>query len=224
MMESREKKLLKSFNDSAEYIVYGFAIAVVAVPFFLVIRFAGTSFSSSVAEWGQVGDYIGGILNPLVSIASVFFLIYLTLVVKDRDDKSDTNHINTQKLLAINQLRFESVKEIAKVFNTVQLGGLKNQPTLDEIQNVQETFELFTSMNKYLFEEVFTNEFEQTYRRPLESSIRGIVNEVTNYKARNKVGPTSDAMTRFMNDYWNQQVAFVDELNKYLFKEMSPIY
>jgi len=222
MKESREKKLLKSFNNSAETIVYGFVIIAAAIPLLLVFKFAGSSFSSSIDKWGQAGDYIGGFLNPLVSIASVFFLIYLTLIVKDRDDKSDVTQINTQKLLAINQLRYESVKEIAKILNKIQIGSLSSQPTLDVVTNIQESYEFFIDMNGYLFNELFTDEFRKTYRFTLESTLRGLTMEIVNDNATGTSGPPSERMNRLLNDYWNQKNAFVNELNKYVFQEMSP--
>lgn len=45
--------------------------AVVALLALFLFQFRKADLSSSVAEWGQFGDYMGGILNPLFGLISV---------------------------------------------------------------------------------------------------------------------------------------------------------
>lgn len=38
------------------------------------VKFSGTGFSENQADWGVLGDYIGGVLNPAVSLAALYWL------------------------------------------------------------------------------------------------------------------------------------------------------
>lgn len=40
-----------------------------------VVRFFNHKFSSDPAEWGQLGDYLGGILNPLIAFGAFLWLV-----------------------------------------------------------------------------------------------------------------------------------------------------
>lgn len=43
------------------------------------IKFSNLLISNDIAEWGQAGDYFGGILNPVISLMSLLVLAYITL-------------------------------------------------------------------------------------------------------------------------------------------------
>jgi len=45
--------------------------AIAGLLFAFALNFRKTDISSSVAEWGQFGDYIGGLLNPIFGLISV---------------------------------------------------------------------------------------------------------------------------------------------------------
>lgn len=52
-----------------------FAIFVVITVFSYVWNFHDTSISKDPAQWGVLGDYFGGVLNPLISIVTLYFLV-----------------------------------------------------------------------------------------------------------------------------------------------------
>lgn len=71
------------------YIIAAAALIVaVYLTYFIQFYFilGSTSVSNDSAVWGQLGDYVGGILNPLLSFVSIFLLI------KSLSLQNDANH------------------------------------------------------------------------------------------------------------------------------------
>lgn len=52
--------------------------AIGALAFLMIfayfVKFSGTGFSGNQADWGVLGDYIGGVLNPAISLAALYWL------------------------------------------------------------------------------------------------------------------------------------------------------
>jgi uncharacterized membrane protein len=82
--------LAEVLSDNAERILVGvLALAVVAalvVGGWYAIFFWGEPASGDPASWGQLGDYLGGVLNPVFGFLSVFALL-VALVLQTRELK-----------------------------------------------------------------------------------------------------------------------------------------
>ncbi|SMB40894.1 exported hypothetical protein [Serratia proteamaculans] len=52
-------------------------------------NFRNFSISNNPADWGVLGDYFGGVLNPLISIVTLFFLIKTYLSQKQELHQSE---------------------------------------------------------------------------------------------------------------------------------------
>jgi len=93
-------------------------------------------FSNDPSIWGQYGDYIGGLLNPLFSLINIVVLIYLTFIVSKNDDNRSKN-----------ELRYRALKEFTDKFfnldvlNTANKGG--------EVRHVDKPFALITYLKKF---------------------------------------------------------------------------
>lgn len=82
-MESLDKEISQSRLFIALYVL---VIAGVFVIWFPIIQ--GKPLSETVGEWGQFGDYIGGLLNPIVAL---FAFYWLTRSVKiQKEELSET--------------------------------------------------------------------------------------------------------------------------------------
>ncbi len=64
-------------------------------------NFGGYKLSDSPGDWGVFGDYLGGVLNPLLSIVNLIVLGYLTVFVSEQDNR-----------MALNQFRFDFYMEL----------------------------------------------------------------------------------------------------------------
>jgi uncharacterized membrane protein len=54
------------------------AVAIIPVVVLFCIQFSGPEFelARDVSEWGQVGDYFGGMLNPAIAFAALLAVVY----------------------------------------------------------------------------------------------------------------------------------------------------
>ncbi|MCR3946354.1 hypothetical protein NUK32_05245 [Aeromonas caviae] len=57
---------------------YYFPVSVVSISCVIIayiFKFHGNNISSNPEQWGQIGDYFGGLLNPIISFTTLIFLI-----------------------------------------------------------------------------------------------------------------------------------------------------
>lgn len=78
-----DSRIVKSISKHPFYIGIS-AILVLLIAFF--INFRKQDISTSAAEWGQFGDYLGGILNPIFGLISVV-IISATLQIQIRSSR-----------------------------------------------------------------------------------------------------------------------------------------
>lgn len=112
-----------------------FAIAVVLLAY--LARFHD-GFSDSQADWGQFGDYIGGVLNPIFAFLS-FIILVMALVFQSRELhasiselKESTKALNEQRAVLEKQTfentyfqmlrRVSEIVDATKAVNTNKLG------------------------------------------------------------------------------------------------------
>lgn len=68
-----------------------FTCTLVVISSYLII-FRNGNISRDVAVWGQFGDYIGGILNPLFALLNLTIFAYVAITfqkINDREKKAD---------------------------------------------------------------------------------------------------------------------------------------
>jgi len=89
------------------------------------IIFKGNSFSTSKEEWGQFGDYVGGILNPTIAGLALFWLI---------------NSVNLQvkEFKKTNEALKETVKTAREQHNQIAIQNFENLffKLLDALNNI----------------------------------------------------------------------------------------
>lgn len=138
---------------------------------FLWYKFELFSLSNDPAVWGQYGDFIGGTLNPIFSIINIILLVYLTFTISEiekkrimesreleasrhkesmeLEDKRAENSIKAQKIITINQMRYDAVVK----FST-ELDASLDRINLDVKNKAVKTRNIvyeFFKRNGYLF-------------------------------------------------------------------------
>lgn len=68
--EQEPDKLERYANHS----VWAIGVLAFLMLFAYFVKFSGTGFSENQADWGVLGDYIGGVLNPAISLAALYWL------------------------------------------------------------------------------------------------------------------------------------------------------
>lgn len=111
-MKMKNTSNVSFFDKKLQLIVGILFLIILVVPGFYYFNFS--VLTNSQETWGQFGDFIGGVLNPIIAIANLGFLVYLTLLVKHRDDAADERAIQTQTFISLNQFRNEAYLELIK--------------------------------------------------------------------------------------------------------------
>lgn len=120
------------------------------INFYLIL---GYTVSNDTAVWGQLGDYIGGLLNPTLSFISLVLLIKsLTLQNEANSDlrKELKNSEKTEKLRSFETLFFNMLNSQKELFNSFSVDLSQNNLKIiknsveaviaieDEIANIRE--------------------------------------------------------------------------------------
>lgn len=63
------------------------AILIAASVGTYIYNFCGRSVSDNPEQWGQFGDYLGGILNPIISLINLVVLTYISISISRIEDR-----------------------------------------------------------------------------------------------------------------------------------------
>lgn len=94
-------------------IVVAFAAALIAVAGY-VAMFHNTT-AGGVEQWGQFGDYLGGVVNPIVGLATVVLVVITLRVTRDEADftrkemAQQLDHLRKQAILGDMHKRLEGL-------------------------------------------------------------------------------------------------------------------
>jgi len=102
----REERQTRNLITSALYafIFVGVAALIAAITY--VSNF-GRSLSNDRDDWGVFGDFLGGVLNPIVGIATIY-LVLTNLIVQRKELKKSTEALALQNV-AIEEQSFQNV-------------------------------------------------------------------------------------------------------------------
>lgn len=95
------------FRYIALVIISIIVTGLASMPLIIYHRKFGDSQFSDPEKWGVFGDFIGGIYNPIISLASLFVLGYLTHVVAKQSNDENRN-------LLLLERRMNAYDELAK--------------------------------------------------------------------------------------------------------------
>lgn len=91
-------------------------IIIVAIPVSVyTLNFSSHKLSPNPSDWGVFGDYLGGVMNPLLSILNLYVLWKITNLVSNQDNQR-----------ALNQFRYDLYVDLKKAlsgFNTSYTKG-----------------------------------------------------------------------------------------------------
>lgn len=122
-------------------------------------NFSGQKLSSDPSNWGTLGDFIGGIINPIIALASLIILSYLTYLVSQQSNEKNKSLLLFEKKLSAYEELTKPFKEINLVPNriTITLQGMEQLEDLTPEIKLQKLIEI-----KRQFSDV-TNVFTDYY-------------------------------------------------------------
>lgn len=98
-----------------------------------IITFYGQSISKDPANWGQFGDYVGGVLNPIIAVMNLIVLIFISIYLSKLDSH---RHFN--------EYRFNAYREVCLKLD-------ESDRTSESLTNLAYYLENFQFYNQFLF-------------------------------------------------------------------------
>ncbi|WP_343665182.1 hypothetical protein [Chryseobacterium mucoviscidosis] len=109
---------------------------------------AGNGIADDPEQWGQFGDYIGGILNPILTIFNLILVAYLTLKISNNEEERIKNHLY-ENVKPLGLFSFEmSINSLKIDIHNVGLGPLimTDLKIYNENRNMTDFSELIGSL------------------------------------------------------------------------------
>lgn len=91
-------------------------ISVILTVCFYLLQF-NKGISDNASDWGSFGDYLNGILMPILTIINIWVFIRLTEVINSSDRKQKEAELSHQKKLLLIQLRQNEYDKFASIIN-----------------------------------------------------------------------------------------------------------
>lgn len=120
-------------------LVFGILLVVlIGIPILIyLITFSDSPIVTKTSAWGELGDYIGGMLNPIIGIFNIAFLIIISYFVAKWDGDR-----HRQEFL------HGAYTQLSEKLSAVRINAL-NSETLEELENF---IHQFCFNNLFLFE------------------------------------------------------------------------
>lgn len=130
MNKKSTRDLILFFNVIAFYSILIGALIIPIV--FYYKNFKNHSPSPSATDWGAFGDYMGGIINPIIGFFSIVILGYISIKIgKNSTDEQKDLFISQQRRLAYQEL----IAEYSK-FKTILANISVNRERLKRIEEI----------------------------------------------------------------------------------------
>lgn len=213
---------MKSFKFNSQGLITLSVLAFVLLNSIYIFCVKGKS-----AEFGQYGDFIGGTLNPLFSIA----IIYLTYTIAKSSDEKANENIEVQKIISISQMRKEAVSELSKVLNEYN-DKSNNDSFIDDWKSKASYLMFFHNNQIYLFEELFSNQKHistanillDTINQLIKfdySALKSSLNETEKEDVQLIIGETIYDYSNLFEKYSEIKTEYISNLNKEILKGLS---
>jgi uncharacterized membrane protein len=103
------------------YIILIVLLIVIAAALAVILtyldKFPG-SLSNEHSHWGTFGDYIGGLLNPLISFLTLITTVIIAFEIHNLSEQEGTKQLQAQKALLKTQLQFDLLREYSSKFES----------------------------------------------------------------------------------------------------------
>lgn len=148
-------------------IIYAAGLVLVVISVFMakVWLLSDNQLSSNAEKWGQFGDYVGGILNPLMAFLAFYWLTQSVLIQKQElmDTKKALQESSQaqlkQEIHAGKTSRINALNSLLNSYNN-DISNLRDNAEfiVRQIENTQGVFPRLSPSGKYLTHEELTNE------------------------------------------------------------------
>lgn len=100
-------------------------------------QFHNRPLSESPEQWGQFGDYVGGTLNPAISLIGLVLTFWIAVQVNKISKKTSKEQIAAQKEILKLQLQSEVIKEFLPPLDKMLKGFITSTTQLSDLDDIE---------------------------------------------------------------------------------------
>lgn len=139
-LKLKRAKRLTKFTRHKRFWIIGFVSTLLAIPIIAyVFNFKSIPISGSADHWGQMGDFFGGMLNPVLAFSSFMALLYTIRIQSKQLDVSTKELKETRTEIAASR----AAQELSSEALAGQLDNAKIQLSLDLFYKMTADLESF---------------------------------------------------------------------------------
>lgn len=169
---------------SIAIIVMGFVLVVISIGIF-VAKFSGQPISDKIESWAQFGDYIGGILNPILALINICVFVILTITIQNITDKNNKESLETSKRIALMSMKHEELKHFKEIMDKNLEQWDEDLESIQKIRQVLYGFNVLEYRMMFLFPELRESEHNRMLRKYIVEALnkheKGNIKEAAHY-------------------------------------------
>ena len=177
---------MKNSSIQLRFLIFLILLILLIGPLAYLLNFSNHPISNNSHDWGSFGDYIGGILNPIISLLSVVVLGYLTYFVYKHSSLENKNVFYLeQKTLAFQYIsklsnNIDIYKEKSSLHFDITISARKltytvpaNEQLIKSMESIEYLSELKVGYSNFgrNYGHLFKYDFESDDYKLLQSSI-----------------------------------------------------
>ncbi|HFD31885.1 MAG TPA: hypothetical protein ENJ28_04115 [Gammaproteobacteria bacterium] len=207
-IEDRTKQILtewkinryRTFVQISAFII----IAIYMLNFFPWSVFTGNFpqklFSSDQAIWGQFGDYVGGVLNPIMAFAA-FYLLTISIHIQQTELSKTTKALEASEKSQIKSALAQA-DQAKLMWRTTQLTGINTimQSVITNIELAREEIRYLQEQLKSNDGKIYTLQDEKVNRLEARERIKAIKKIIDNHIERKTTLEMDISFLRSIND------------------------
>ncbi|RKE47112.1 hypothetical protein [Sphingobacterium detergens] len=142
------------------------ALIVLSILLFF-IKFSTSPLSNDISQWAQFGDFMGGVLNPLLSIINICIFIYLTVTIQSIANSNHERSLDMDKKIALMTMKREELNHFKnEMDSTISKWEAKNY----DLENAKQILYRYNTLEyrmSYLFPSMNSLNENKMFRRYL---------------------------------------------------------
>jgi hypothetical protein len=212
-------------NPKSVFLILCAAILLAITPLiFYLFYFKTLTISNNPSDWGPFGDFIGGLVNPVLSAFNLGALIYLTYTVSQIEEKRNVTNNSHQKEIFISELRMLALKE----FSQCRASFVENMFTSQKLSDYNVRVTIFQSewselirQYTFLFQGCIDDDWISELRSMVErtrqdhNKVISFHETYPNYRF-NKLKEQEDQLDVLLEKLKESQLLLQEELSNYL--------
>lgn len=161
--ETEREMFTRQFNKFIGWLPWCIALSVGSLALIYILPRADLPFSLDVALWGSVGDFVGGMLNPLFAIFTIILLI-LSLRLQNLELKDATTQLVLTREVHSQSLLYQDTKNVFEHRAKSFISRMEHRVSKVDPKNPHNNWVSFENPNKQIVMNVPTDDPETNVR------------------------------------------------------------